>query len=55
MQDMVLDAYAPKASHMVDEQMNVDEEEPFLEAKRLIELVQVAEKPVYKGSRMSLS
>ena len=54
MRDMVLDAYAPIASRMEDEGMNNDEEEPFVEAQKFIELVQAAEKPLYEGSDMSL-
>jgi len=52
--DMVLDAYAPMASLMANEGLNEDEEEPFLEAKRFIQLVKAAEKPLYQGSDMSL-
>ena len=54
MRDMILDAYAPIASRMEDEGMNNDEEEPFVEAQKFIELVQAAEKPLYEGSDMSL-
>jgi len=54
MRDMVLDAYGPMASLMADEGMNDGKEEPFLDAKRFIQLVQAAEKPLYKGSDMSL-
>ena len=42
------------ASRMADEGMNDGEEEPFLDAKRFIQLVQAAEKPLYEGSNMSL-
>jgi len=51
---MVLDAYAPMASLMANEGLNEDEEEPFLEAKRFIQLVKAVEKPLYQGSDMSL-
>jgi len=36
--DMTLDAYAPLAYRIVDEGINNGQEEPFLKAKRSIEL-----------------
>ena len=54
MRDMILDAYAPIASRMQDEGMNNGEEEPFVEAKKFIELVQATEKPLYEGYDVSL-
>ena len=52
MRDMVLDAYAPTTSTIAGQGSSDDEEEPILDAKRFIELVQHAEKPLYEGSQM---
>lgn len=49
-----MDAYSSMTSCMADEGMNDAEEDPFLDMKRFIELVQAAKKPLYEGSDMSL-
>jgi len=54
MRDMVLDAYTPTTSTTAGQGISDDEEEPIPDAKRFIELVQAAEKPLYEGSQMSL-
>ena len=54
LRNMVLDAYALIASCMEGERMNYGEEEPFVEVKKFIELVQALEKPLYEKFDMSL-
>ena len=54
MRDMVLDAYILATSTTAGEGISDNEEKPIPDTKRFIELVQVAEKPLYEGCQMSL-
>jgi len=54
MRDMIVDAFAPMRSLLGPEAMNNDEQEPILEAKRFMQLLQAVEKPLYEGCEMSL-
>jgi len=49
----VLDAYAQTTSTMAGQGSSDGEEEPILNARRFIELVQVEKKPLYEGSQIS--
>ena len=49
----MLDAYAQTTSTMAGQGSSDGEEEPILNARRFIELVQVEKKPLYEGSQIS--
>ena len=52
--DMVMDAYAPTASLLLQELSNHEEHEPIPQAKGFLELLKAVERPLYEGSEMSL-
>jgi len=54
MRDMVVDAFAATMSSLQPEAMNNEEKEPIAEAKRFMQLLQAAERPLYEGCEMSL-
>jgi len=54
MRDMVVDAFAPTRSLLRPEAMNNEGHEPIAEAKRFMQLLQAAERPLYEGCEMSL-
>jgi len=54
MTEMVMAAYAPMTSLMLQEATHQEEEEPNAEAKRFVQLLKAAEKPLYEGCPMSL-
>jgi len=54
MRDMMIDAYVPTASLLLQELLHQEEREPIPEAKRFLELLKAAERPLYEGCAMSL-
>jgi len=54
LRDMVMDAYAPTASLLLQELPQHEEKEPILEAKRFLQLLKAVERPLYEGCVMSL-
>jgi len=54
MRDMVMDAYAPVASVLVQYVPHNGEHEPNANAKKFLELIQTAERPLCEGCEMSL-
>jgi len=54
MRDMVMDAYTPVTSMLLQEATLNTTHEPIPEAKRFLQLLQAAEKPLYEGCEMSL-
>jgi len=52
--EMVKNAYSPVTSLMLQEAMHQEEQEPNAEAKRFLELLKAAEKPLYEGCQRSL-
>ena len=54
MREMVMDAYTPVTSLLLQEATLNTTHEPIPEAKRFLQLLQAAEKPLYEGCEMSL-
>jgi len=54
MTDMVMDAYAPMASMLLQKLPHHMKHEPNLDAKRFLELVKAAGRPSHEGCEMSL-
>ncbi|XP_056688736.1 uncharacterized protein [Spinacia oleracea] len=52
--EMVIDALGNNQEHMLNEEVDVVEEEPNGEAKKLIDLLKAAEDPLYEGSNLSV-
>jgi len=50
---MVMDEYAPTKSLLLRETIHIEEQEPILEAKRFLQLLQAVEKPLYEGCEIS--
>jgi len=51
---MVMGAYTPTMSLLMLEVTNNEEQEPIPEAKRFMQMLQAAKKPLYEGCEMSL-
>lgn len=51
---MVIDAYAPASSVLLQELLHNEEDEPNGKANRFLELLKAVERPLYKGCEMSL-
>ena len=54
MRDMVMNAYAPVTSLILQEATHQEEQESIVEAKRFLERLKAVEKPLYEGCQMSL-
>ena len=54
MRDMVMDAYGHASPALLHELPHNEEHEPIPEARRFIELLKAAERPLYEGCEMSL-
>ena len=54
MRDMIMDAYAPVTSLILKEATHQEKQEPIIVAKRFLELLKAAKKPLYKGCQMLL-
>jgi len=49
-----MDAHTPASSALVQELSHNGKHEPIADAKRFLELIQAAERPLYEGCEMSL-